>query len=267
MNKFIALILLISSTSLFAKDSANVLYKDLADRKFVARESHWTMNFGFEGMKYDLPFEFRGREKGFSQGKKELWGGRLGFGREFYIGNGFQTTTKAEGYFMGTLFSRALNGGPEESSSEFEQTKRTGQVMGIDISQNIGHIFEMKTKGPLGDMNRMTIEPFLEGGFGFARAFNKLNYYHRLTPTYEAYKRSVDDQLTNFRYGIGVNITSSEGFFLFLKATQNHYNITDRKIKTYRQPQGETGNSTTESLSNVNISPILIYALGGGYKF
>lgn len=264
MNKFILIPLtLISLSAIAATEKRNVMYEDIIDsRAYVARKSHWETTFGLEGMKYDLPFNFPGAKKTINPGDKELWGGRLGLGRQFYLGKGFTTTTKGEAYYMGTLFVRNLNAGPEASDDNVKEFKQTGQILGLDFTQSIGHIFEMKTKGPLGDWHNMTIEPYIEAGAGMARAFNKVNYSYNLTPN-EAYKQSVEDQLVNVRFGLGVNVASSQGVFFFAKVTQNHYDITQRKLKT----SINNASSTKETQKNVNIDPVLIYALGGGYRF
>lgn len=121
------------------------------DRDFNPYKSHWLVSFNFEGLKYEVPFEFAGARKSIKPRDQELWGGRLGIGGEVYLGAGFMTTTKLEGYYVGTLFARRLNAGPDDEDEDVAYTKRTGQVYGVDVSQSLGYLFNFKTKNPFLD--------------------------------------------------------------------------------------------------------------------
>lgn len=252
-------------------DTPALVTEDISvERIHNPRKSHWLSTFGFEGTKYDVPFNFTGAEKSFKPNQQELWGGRIGFGGEIYLGAGFNTVSKVEGYYMGTLFSRVLNAGPEDDDIEFAYSKRTGQIFGVDASQSIGFMFDMKTKNPFMDeWAYLTVEPFIEAGIGMARAYNRVNYSYDTgsSGTQERYKSRINDDLINARVGAGVNLTSTSGFFLYLKATVNRYDITERKSKTYTQPDGLPGSTVETTDKNAKIDPVTVYALGGGYKF
>ena len=239
-------------------------------RQFEQRESHWLTTFGFENSKYEVipdDFEFNGK-KDFKNGTQELWGGRLGFGGEIYLGAGFLTRSTIEGYYMGTLFSRVLNGGDVAEDEKFAYTKRTGQILGFDAAQSFGWMFDFKTKNPFMDeWAYLTIETFVEAGIGLAYAYNNINYSYDLDVTQERYKLRVRDDLLNARVGAGFNLTSNAGYFLSLKATVNRYEVTKRKIDGIFQEDNTGGTVIDESPKNVNIDPILIFHLGGGYKF
>lgn len=239
------------------------------NRFFNPRKSHFNISFGFEGMKYNTPFEFDGVKSDFATKDRELWGGRLGLQGEIYLGSGFNTTTKVEGYYMGTLFSRVLNGGAEDEDVKFAYTKRTGQIFGMDASQSIGYLFDFKTKNPFMDeWAYLTMEPFIEAGIGIASAYNRINYSYNLATTNERYKESINDDLTNAKIGVGLNLTSRDGFFFYMKATQNRYDVTLRKVNRYtRDNSGTVTDPGTEKQKNVSIDPIMVYAIGGGYKF
>lgn len=244
---------------------------DDEDKKFNPLKSHWITTFGFEGLKYEVPWQYSGVKKNFRPGEMELWGGRLGFGGEIHLGAGIMATTKVEGYYVGTLFSRALNAGPNDEDEEFSYVKRTGQVYGADVTQALGFMFDFKTKNPFMDeWSYLTVEPFVEVGIGVARAYARVNYDYNLgnVGVNEGYRSRIRDELTNARFGGGVNFTSSEGFFLYLKAYVNTFDITQRKTDTIqRADQGPTVDTPTVTDKNVKIDPITTYALGGGYKF
>lgn len=274
MNKLCLLIFIFISSPLFAQntdvpaETPALVYKAPDLRNFDPRESHWLTSFGFEGLKYPVPFNFTGARQTFSPKDQELWGGRFGYGKEFYIGKGFNAVTKVEGYYLGTLFAKRETADPNIEDVDVSYTKTTGQIWGFEASQSIGYLFDMKTKNPmLDEWSYLTVEPFIEAGIGWATAYNRVDYNYDSGTIQETYKEAVEDQLLNARFGAGVNFTSSEGVFLYLKASLNQYDITKRKTKGLGQPdnQGTTGLDGSEK--NVDIDPIIIYALGGGYKF
>ena len=238
------------------------------DKPFDPRQGHWVSSFGFEGLKYEIPTEFNGAYKSISPVAQELWGGRYGFGKEFYLGAGFNTATKLEGYFVGSLFSEKKNLVENNDDVDLAYIKKTGNIWGIDLVQSIGFLFDMKTKNPfLDEWAHLTVEPFIEAGVGIGWACRKLTYHYELNSISEDYSKRVCDNLMNTRVGGGVNLTSNTGYFLFLKAFLNNYDVTKRKSKTYEMPNGGSATNVTESELNVNIDPVITYALGGGYKF
>lgn len=245
-------------------------------KRFNPRESHWVTTFAFENTRYEVipeeRFEFEGR-KDFAKGMQELWGGRIGLGGEIYLGAGFVTRSMVEGYYLGTLFSRVLNGGEEAEDIEFAYTKRTGQILGVDASQSLGWMFDFKTKNPfMEEWAYLTVETYVEAGIGKAYGYNRINYSYDTGPSpsgaQEGYKLRVRDDLLNARIGAGMNFTSSKGFFLALKATVNRYELTQRKIDGFTRENGTPGPTEfNETQKDAKMDPIVIYTLGGGYKF
>lgn len=269
MNKLILLALLVTSP-LFAQ--VLITEEPEVEKKFNPYKSHFITYFGFEGLKYEVPFSFTGDRKSFSPHDQDLWGGRIGIGEEIYLGGGISTTTKIEGYYVGTLFSQAINSGPDEDSVEFAFTKKTGQVYGVDASQSLGFIFDMKTKNPfLQEWAYLTVEPYVEFGMGVASAYNRINYAYDTgtTPTaaQESYRLRVIDQIVNTKVGGGVNFTSSDGYFFFMKATVNRFDILKRKSEGFSQPTGQPTELIDTTDKSVKMDPITVYAIGGGYKF
>ncbi len=241
------------------------------EKTFKTRASHWVTTFTFENSQYELfpdNYSFSGK-KDFESEKHQLWGGRLGFGGEIYLGWGFVTRSMIEGYYHGTLFSQVLNGGDYDSDVKFAYTKKTGQLLGGDASQSFGWMFDLKTVNPFTDeMTYLSIETFVEAGIGKGWAYNKLNYSYDLDTTDERFNIRVRDDLLNARVGAGINMTSNQGFFLSLKATINRYEITQRKINGYTWTNGPASSTPiSEKPENAKIDPVVIYTLGGGYKF
>lgn len=234
--------------------------------KFNPRKSHWYTTFGFEAMEYSLPFSYVGAKQKFNTENRQLYGGRLGFGREIYLGKGFMTSTRLESYYMGTLFESAKTADPELENEEVATVKDTGQIYGGDIVQTLSYMWDFKTKNPFMDTwSYLTMEPFVEFGIGKAWAFNKKDYSYN-TSIVEEYDQSFSDELTNTKIGAGINMTSRQGFFLYLKATQNRYDISKRRTKGYFYKDGEA-RASVNSNALTSLDPIMVYSLGGGYKF
>ena len=246
-----------------------------ADYTYInPRQSHWVTSFGFEGIEYELPWEYTGAKDRFREEKRKLYGGRLGFGREFHLGKGFMTATKVESFYMGTLFESAQTADPKVKI-EFASTKDAGHIFGLEAVQSISYIFDMKTKNPFMDeWTYLYVEPFIEAGFGRARAYNAKKYSYDTfdasspSTTYrEEYSHRFEDDITNARIGAGVNFTSTTGYFLYLKATQNRYDVSERKSRGYQYPNGGSRTSLKGNIDNVDMDPVMVYAIGGGYKF
>jgi hypothetical protein len=240
-------------------------------KSFSPLESHWYTTMGFEAMEYTLPFSYTGSKESFDEENRNLYGGRLGFGGEIYLGAGFLISTRVEGYYMGTLFESAQTAGPELEDEVVGTVKDAGQIYGGDIVQTLSFMWELKTKNPIMQtMTYLMVEPFLEIGVGRAWAFNKKDYSYDTgtcpTCAQEEYDQSFNDELTNVRVGGGINFTSRQGFFLFLKATENRYDITKRRTKGYFYSDDDTRTDVSPTPGS-ELGPIIVYSLGGGYKF
>ncbi len=235
-------------------------------RVFNVRASHWYTTFGFEAMEYELPFNFVGEKNSFKTEQRKLYGGRIGFGREFYIGKGLMTSTRVEGYYMGTLFETSKTASPTIVDLKFASTKKSGQIYGVDAVQTLSYLWDFKTKNPFMDTTSvLTFEPFIEAGIGRANAYNQLDYNYK-TSDVEEYDHSFTDEITSAKVGGGFNITSEKGYFCFFKVTQSRMEIADRRSKGYFLRDGVPRANVPSEVSK-KLEPIMIYSLGGGYKF
>lgn len=239
------------------------------DRFINHRKSHWITTFGFEGLKYELPFEFRGVKKNFKDRDQELFGARLGVGGQLHLGAGIFTTSKIEGYYNGTLFTKLQNAGPEDDDEDVAQLKRTGGIYGAEVSQQLGFIMEFRTKNPFMDeWAYLTFEPFVEAGLGVAQAYNSVSYYYDSAGVIdEGYRKKISDKLSNAKVGAGFNLTGRSGFFMYARATVNRYDIIERKTRTYIKQDGQAATNEKDTIKDAKIDPVTIFALGGGYKF
>lgn len=268
MKKLIPSLCFVIASSAFAAD--DVIRTELENRhKFNPRASHWLTTFGFETMKYPTAYEFQGAKQSYQPNETELWGGRLGFGGELHLGAGFHTATKLEGYYFGSLFTKKKTAASEFKDVTTSSRKDTASIYGGDVSQSLSFLFNMKTKNPfMGEWTYLNVEPFIEAGLGLGRAHNRRRYVTDLATVNEEYKASVADEFTTTKLSAGINFISTSGYFLYLKATQYDINITNRTINSYTRPNGGSGVQAPEQkLKKVDTDPVMVYALGGGYKF
>lgn len=277
MKYFLFFIIVLSSQAFaqYIPVPDNVSMQGTNFKAYNPLEGHWIANFGFESIKYELPFQYTGVKESFEPSEQELFGGRLGIGREFYLGKGFMTTTRVEGFYVGTLFAKYKTAAPDVENVRFASSKKTGQILGIEASQSLSHIFNMKTKNPfMEEWTYLTVEPFIEGTLGIAQAFHKLNYTYDTVQggvagdtVDESYRHRVGDNLLSTRLSLGVIFTSNSGFFLSLKATQTAWNVTKRKEDGFRKENGGSEVRFSESPNNVDMDTVTSYAVGGGYKW
>ncbi len=241
------------------------------DRYINHKKSHWIGSFAFEGLKYELPFEFEGERKNFRDRDQELWGGRAGLGGQLYIGGGFFTTSKIEAYYLGNVTQDVQVADPIVDDEEAGSVKKTGGLYGAEVSQSLGYILEFRTKNPIMDeWAYLTFEPFVDAGIGVARAYNSVKYEYDTgaTGVIEEYKKRMSDELTNARVGAGFNLTGRSGFFMTAKVSINRYDITKRETDSYtKQDDGTVTNPAKVTDKNVKLDPITMFTLGGGYKF
>ncbi len=259
----------VETTPVVATTPANVTQTDVDEpKRFNMRESHWFSQFGFEAMEYTLPYDYNGTKEQFSEEKRQLYGGRIGFGGELYLGAGFMTSSRVEGYYMGTLFEKAKTADPEEEDIDIAATKTTGQIYGVDAVQTLSFLWDFKTKNPFMDeWAYLYVEPFVEAGIGRAWAYNRKSYFYDTT-IQEEYSQTFQDELTNARIGGGIKLTSRQGFYFYLMATQNRYDITNRRSKIKSQVDGDPAPTSSKFTDkDADLDAIMVYSLGGGYRF
>lgn len=245
---------------------------DDEDRPFNHRKSNWVSVFGFETVKYTLPLEFTGASDYFKEKERDLYGARLGFGREFYLGWGFLLQGRVDGFYMGTLFEGIKTADPEFSGTDVSNEKDTGSYYGADAVAHLGWMFDYKTKNIfLGDMTYMAMELFVEAGVGKGTSYQRKEYNFDAASV-DQYDFIMEDEFTTNSIAAGINVLStSSGFFLNLKATQVNISLDKRTIREKKLEGGASGSSAGAFVkrtdNDADIDPVTIFAIGGGYKF
>ncbi len=245
---------------------------DEEDERFNHRKSHWIGNFNFETVKYTLPLEFDGASDEFKEKDRALYGGRIGFGREFYLGGGFLFQGRLDGYYMGTLFEGIETADPEFPGTEVSNEKDVGSYYGADAIAHLGWMFDYKTRNPfLGDMAYLAMELFVEVGVGKGKSYQRKEYNFDAASV-DQYDFIMEDEFTTNSISGGINILStSSGFYLTLKATQVNISLDKRDIREKKLEGGASGSSAGAFVkrtdNSADIDPVTIFALGGGYKF
>ena len=242
-----------------------------AESDFNHRKSNWVASFGFEGTRYEIPYEFDGDEANFDTEERELWGGRLGFGRDFYLGGGLIFGARLEGYYMGTLFTDAKTADPE-FDLDVASEKNNGHVYGADAIAHLGWMFDFQTKNPfLGEMTYLAFELFVEAGIGKGKSYQNKNYRFDAAPaTDERYNMIMEDEFTSAIASAGLNVLSTTtGAFLYLRASRVSQSIDKREIRGKSQPNGQAAVDLSEQSydKSPDTDPLHIFALGGGLKF
>lgn len=235
-------------------------------KDFNPRKSHLVTSFALVGLKYEFEQSYDGERKDFKDTERELYGARLGVGYEMYLGAGFNTTTKINGFYTGTLFEEKQTADPDVEDIDFAFSKRSSSFWGAEISQSIGFLFDMRSRNLFGDMIKLTIEPFVEAGIGKAFAYNRINYFYDTTGTSggvrEDYRRTVSDNLTTTRLSAGFNVISMQGYYLHVMASILSLDLNKREVEERVDTVDTASPTFTEDLD-----PIFSYTIGGGYKF
>ncbi len=257
-------------TSFAVRGIAPQSQEDLSqEERFNHRASHWVSTLGFEYTKYTLPYEFQGAKAKFGEEERELFGGRIGVGREYYLGKGFLFQGRLDGYYLGTLFTQAQTGNPEVDI-EVSATKKTGSAFGGEAVAHLGWMFDFRTKNPfLGEMNYMALEFFAEAGVGAGKDYNRKQYYFEASPaTSEEYNLIIENKFMTRSLSAGVNILSvNSGAFFFMKATQMTQDISERKFRGVSRPNGQPATRLNGVDKSVAAEQLTLLSFGGGYKF
>ncbi len=297
MTKLILILLVLSTSFAFAEDA------DIADsvinpeettpvistgmeeekKEFNPKASHWVTRFGFETIKYNLPWIFdEGQRRTYTERDQELHGLNLNVGREFHLGGGLMTSTKGGAYYHGTVFEKAKTADPQITEERFSFAKRTGQFWGFEVSQSLSMLFDFRTKNFLFDnMVQLTLEPFVEAGIGMAQAYNRIRYNYDTTSgsaiggacngtscdVNEIYNHKIEDKVNTRRLTAGVNILARTGYFFTANVSFMQFDVTDRKQTGFQKNNAVGGDRITDFQDGDENFTNTAFAIGGGLKF
>jgi hypothetical protein len=241
---------------------------DSESETFNHRKSHWTTQFAFENLRYELPFNYDGGQRKFGVKDQDMWGMRMGFGREVYLGGGFLLGARLDGYYLGLLAQddKVVKKADVTVTSE----KRTGQVYGADAILHLGWMFDYKTRNPfLGDMAFMSMELFVEGGVGRGNSYFRKDYFYEVpTEPRDDYDIIIEDSYTTQRATVGANfLSTTSGFYFTLQATTLTLDVDKRKIRGKQQIDSGGIQAIGPGNGTADLDPITVFTFGGGYKF
>lgn len=255
-----------SETATSAPVSAAVAAED--EDRFNHRKSHWTTQFAFENLKYELPFSYVGGHRSFKRKEQDMWGLRTGLGREVYLSGGFLFGARLDAYYLGLLAQDDKV--VKEADVTVTSEKRTGQVYGGDVIIHFGWMFDYKTRNPiLGDMTNMSMELFMEAGVGRGKSYFRKDYFYEVpTEPRDDYDIIIEDEFTSQRATVGANfLSTTTGFYLTLRATRLTLDVDKRKIRGVEQISGGGIQSIGPGNGTADMDPITVITFGGGYKF
>ncbi len=231
------------------------------------RKSNWVASFGFEGQGLPVERSFQGQGKSFQDKNELLMGARIGIGRDFYLGAGFNTRTQLDGYFVGTIFEPKKSVTKEDSSASTSFTQKQGNTFGGEISQVLSFITEFNAPVFIGEHKvKMYFEPFIEAGIGIGKSVFRFDYRMKTSTLDEEYRKVMDNTFISQRLSVGMNFISKSGYFLTLKASQVAHQVSDSKSYEVAGNGGAlTRRDIDEKNETINLS--YSYYLGGGYKW
>jgi hypothetical protein len=233
-----------------------------AEKEFKLRESHWNVNISADGMRYPtLNFDYEGERKDFRDSERGLTGGKVGLGRDFYLGANLFFGLKVEGFYYGINQKDEKKAGPTYADTIVRVAKHLGQYYGGDVAATLSTTFEFKTKNPfLGDMSSLACEPFIELGLGSGRGWNRLDYKDNANT--ETYKYIAEDKITSSKWGGGFNIIhTTTGYYLSVKALFINMDLTrDTREK-------KNAGTETRVLDQSITDSVFVGSVGGGYRW
>jgi hypothetical protein len=268
--KNLIIFLLMLAPSLVYSNAVDILTGDSStDASYEPFKSHWFTSFGFDTVKYDPEMsDYDGLKRNFKDQIFEEYGARLGFGREIYLGGGVFTGLKVEGFYNSLLMNLNEPATRDNDDLIISETRKVGLIYGVQASMSLSKSWQAIFKNPILDERVILfIEPFVEGGLGYARAFHKIDYYFNVPATTdEFYEMEVEDKLALAHVATGINLTSTSGYFFFLKGQALRTQITDRAIRGRSLVDGGAIENVSKN-ENSGGSTMMLYSLGGGYKF
>ena len=260
--------ILISPLTFSSTDYMPYLGRDMERvNVYNPKKSNWVTSFGFEGQGLPVERSFQGQGKSFQDKNELLMGARLGIGRDFYLGAGFNTRTQLDGYFVGTIFEpkKAVTG--EDSSASNSFTQKQGNIFGGEISQVLSFITEFNAPVFIGEHKiKMYFEPFIEAGIGIGKSVFRFDYRMKTSTLDEEYRKVMDNTFISQRLSVGMNFISKSGYFLTLKASQVAHQISDSKSYEMAGNGGALSRRDIDQ-KNDTINLSYSYYLGGGYKW
>jgi len=263
------IVILLFSFSLAAQD---IMTKDFTKYSNKMDHSHFSFHSDVSIQTYKSENEMSGFEKS-SVTKDDnvtYFGPTLGFSYRFFLNHRISTSSRADGFYY---FSnkRDLFQFSEDYPEDVLRNESFNSMYGVKLSQSL--IYRI----PVG--RTVYFEPYVIGSIGFSLVRNSIDYDYDEILNTEGFVSKTKESLINTGVGLGFNIMSKNGLFVYAQGVKNFLSISSSKKSTTTYPwtSGTASNppdpsanavSTPESDTNTESSRDEFSAsLGFGYVF
>lgn len=234
--------------------------------------NHFSFHSDFSIQTYKSENEMSGFMK--ANIKKEdsvtYMGPSLGFSYRFFLNHRISTSTRADGFYYFSK-KRDLFQFSEDYPEDVLKNENFHTMYGVKASQSL--IYRI----PVG--RTVYFEPYVIGSIGFSLVRNTIDYDYDEILNTEGFVSKTKESLVNTGVGIGFNIMSKNGLFVYAQGVKNFLAISSSKKSTTTYPwsSGTASNppdreatavSTPEADTNTESSRDEFSAsLGFGYVF
>lgn len=184
------------------------------------------IGLGFTGSRYTFPAEYEGLDKNKLDDKTTLFGGIFQLGYDAVLFRRLLLGLRGEGMIADSL-----------GMGNKTENILKGKVRATSALLRAGILFDAKTFDPVGDVSRMTLEVFAEGGITSGhRSFSKTF----LASGGDEYRDNLEEEFQGQVMAGGLNLTTITGAFLEVKGAYTTINHSRQKFTGQKIENGST---------------------------
>ncbi len=262
-------LILLLSLSLGAQD---IITKDYTQLSNKMDSNHFSFHSDVSIQTYKSENEMTGFKKA-SVAKDDsvtYLGPTLGFSYRFFLNHRISTVSRVDGFYYFSK-KRDLFQFSEDYPEDVLKKEDSNTMYGAKFSQSLVY------RIPVG--RKIYFEPYIIGSLGFSLVRNSIDYDYDEILNTEGFVSKTKESLINTGLGVGFNIMSKNGLFVYMQGVKNFLSITNSKKSTTTYPwsSGTAANppnpsttavSTPETDTNTDSSRDEFSAsLGFGYVF
>ncbi|MGK0368117.1 MAG: hypothetical protein ACI9QD_001258, partial [Thermoproteota archaeon] len=224
------------------------------------------MYFEMTGLQYSPKISFVSKKEDVNRAlQKEnevLPGINIGYAREMRIGKGFSWSFK-----LGGFYNKGWDEQVDIASADLDvavkNLKKDMSVYGGETMVSLNYQF---------NAFGLTMQPFLQAGFGRALSKTNVSYEYELSTLIENYKDTIDEDINFAKFGLGLNFISNSGIYSYIALHQHNFEVINRKTDgtalsstNVSSPGSATATKTDNAVSEA--SKYYAFTLGFGYRF
>jgi hypothetical protein len=241
----------------------NIFLKDYENKNNKIHKSHFFFTLDSTLLMYKSNINYTGQKSKIkSKDSLPYIGPQFGIGYRFKISEHFSTSSRASVNFL--LHRRHdIELASEEIVIPINETEEDNRMYGANIEQVFTYRFKVG--------NSYYLEPFISVGAGYAYSRNKVEHKYNDFINSEFFRTVVTEEIFFQNFGLGFNILSENGLYMYFRTYKNALTVGRIKEKGSQKLFSSSSN-TTSSPIDVNI-PVeenrdeFSMALGLGYVF